>query len=54
MQNLLSITLAIICSISTLDTSGQIRRTQLEGDWQTDNKDSLYYKNDSVQFHLDA
>jgi hypothetical protein len=41
------------CFISTLNLNAQIKRTDLEGDWQTNNKDSLYYKTDSIEFHLD-
>jgi len=39
--------------MSSLNLNAQIKRTDLEGDWQTNNKDSLYYKTDSIQFHLD-
>lgn len=39
--------------MSTLNLNAQIKRTVLEGDWQTSNKDSLYYKADSIEFHLD-
>ena len=50
-QQLYILTLA--CFISTLNLSAQIKRTDLEDDWQTNNKDSLYYKADSIEFHLD-
>lgn len=39
--------------MSSLNLNAQIKRTDLEGDWQTNNKDSLYYTSDSIEFHLD-
>ena len=33
--------------------NGQIKRADLYGDWQTNNKDSLYYKSDTIEFIQD-
>lgn len=41
--------------IVTLGQSfGQLKREHLDGDWETNNKDSLYYKSDTVEFIQDA
>jgi len=53
MRNLLSIILVIICLVASLDTVGQLKRFDLEGDWQTNNQDSLYYRIDTVEMYLD-
>lgn len=52
-KNLLLYILTFVCFVSTLSLNAQIRRTDLEGDWQTNNKDKIYYKTDSIEFHLD-
>jgi hypothetical protein len=33
--------------------NGQLKMTDLYGDWETNNKDSLYYKSDTVDFIQD-
>ncbi len=33
--------------------NGQLRKTDLYGDWEANNKDSLYYKSDTVDFIQD-
>jgi hypothetical protein len=47
--------LAILILIATIISSanGQVSRTDLEGEWQTNNKDSLYYKSDTIEFIQD-
>lgn len=52
MKNLLLIISLAILNTVTFEAFGQIKRTQLQGDWKTNNQDSLYYKSDSVKFYL--
>jgi hypothetical protein len=41
--------LTIVLSVA----NGQLKMTDLYGDWETNNKDSLYYKSDTVDFIQD-
>jgi hypothetical protein len=47
------LTITLILTIVRL-SCGQVKREQLDGDWETNNKDSLYYKSDTVEFIQDA
>lgn len=44
---------AILFSSIVANASGQINRGHLLGEWTANNKDSLYYKSDSVVFYQD-
>ncbi|MEL6557491.1 MAG: hypothetical protein AAFQ94_04860 [Bacteroidota bacterium] len=46
--------LTIVLTLSSLSLIGQIKRSDLIGEWQTGNEDSLYYTSDSITFHMDA
>ena len=53
MKNQLQYILTFAFIISTLNLNGQVKRSDLEGDWKTNNEDSFYTKTDSIEFHLD-
>jgi hypothetical protein len=44
----------LIFVITTGQSFGQLTREDIDGDWETDNKDSLYYKSDTIEFIQDA
>lgn len=47
--------LTIFIFVVTIGQSfGQVKRNDINGDWETDNKDSLYYKSDTIEFIQDA
>ena len=46
--------LTMVLTLASLSLIGQIKRSDLIGEWQTGNEDSLYYTSDSITFHLDA
>ena len=54
MRKFLASFLTFILTLSSLSLIGQIKRSDLIGDWQTRNEDSLYYKSDSIRFHMDV
>jgi hypothetical protein len=43
----------ILLASTVIETSGQINRGHLLGEWEANNKDSMYYKSDSVVFYQD-
>lgn len=48
------LSIAIFCLFVSIGTFGQsIRKGDLEGLWKSNNQDSLYYKSDTIRFHLD-
>lgn len=42
--------LILIITYPLASASGQIKLTDLYGDWETNNRDSLFYKTDTVEF----
>ena len=54
MRKFLVSILMFVFIFTSLSLNGQIKRSDLIGEWRTGNEDSLYYASDSITFHMDA